>query len=258
MAEQRARCSRRAEQGPRESEHPDPCWQRTSWNAMGSCHGGRRSVWRTALDPGRMLRNRIPTQGDKTNPVRIIGAVEAGPWISITFPASPDYLRLARLATADVGSRAGLDYEEIDDLRIAVSELCSMISGAGDAVLTLEFSLDGTDVAVTGDARPGSLVDSDLSRAIVTAVVDEYEVDMADGVARFRAHKPPRRPGAEAQPPPERPADEPLSGRAGAGRMTRPAPPACVPGGAGTPSRTLDPRVPKPSRVELLVDRRSV
>jgi len=119
--------------------------------------------------------------------------VDAGPWISLTFPASPDYLRLARLATADVGSRAGLDYEEIDDLRIAVSELCSMISGVDDAVLTLAFSLEGTDVAVTGDARPGSLVDSDLSRAIVTAVVDEYRVEVADGVARFEAHKRARR-----------------------------------------------------------------
>ena len=117
----------------------------------------------------------------------------SGPWISITFPASPDYLRLARLATADVGSRAGLDYEEIDDLRIAVSELCSMISGADDAVLTLAFSLDGADVDVVGDARPGGLVDSDLSRAIVTAVVDDYAVELDDGVARFHARKHARR-----------------------------------------------------------------
>ena len=125
--------------------------------------------------------------------MRIIRRVPSGPWISITFPASPDYLRLARLATADVGSRAGLDYEEIDDLRIAVSELCSMISGADDAVLTLEFSLEGADVEVVGDARPGALIDSDLSRAIVTAVVDEYAVEMGDGAAQFRARKHARR-----------------------------------------------------------------
>ena len=48
--------------------------------------------------------------------------------MTVTFPAVPQYLRLARIATADAASRAGLDYEEIDDVRIAVSELCSVVS----------------------------------------------------------------------------------------------------------------------------------
>jgi hypothetical protein len=45
------------------------------------------------------------------------------------------------MATADAGSRVGFDYEEIDDLRIAISELCVLISGGGGGVLTLEFVL---------------------------------------------------------------------------------------------------------------------
>ena len=107
----------------------------------------------------------------------------------MSFPGAPEYLRLARLATADVGSRAGLDYEEIDDLRIAVSELCSMISGANDSRLTLDFTLDGGRVTVAGVADRGVLTDSDLSQAIVRAVVDEFELSADDGVARFRASK---------------------------------------------------------------------
>ena len=38
--------------------------------------------------------------------------------VTVTFPAVPEYLRLARIATADAASRAGLDYEQIDDVRI--------------------------------------------------------------------------------------------------------------------------------------------
>jgi serine/threonine-protein kinase RsbW len=121
--------------------------------------------------------------------MRIIGGVPEGPTITVSFPAAPEYLRLARLATADVGSRAGFDYEEIDDLRIGVSELCSMISGAKGATVTLEFSVDGSAVSVRGVAEPGSLAENELSRAIVGAVVDEYEVALDDGAASFRASK---------------------------------------------------------------------
>ena len=67
------------------------------------------------------------------------------PPVTVTFPATPEYLRLARLATADAASRAGLDYEEVDDVRIAVSELCSLVSLDAAASVTLSF--------VTADGR---------------------------------------------------------------------------------------------------------
>lgn len=97
--------------------------------------------------------------------------------ISLTFPASPDYLRLARLATADAGSRAGFDVEEIDDLRIAVSELCNLVSradGSGDVALTFTLSSDAVQVAGQGPGFPEG--DIELSERIVEAVVDEHEL----------------------------------------------------------------------------------
>ena len=70
------------------------------------------------------------------------------------------FLRLARIATADAASRAGLDYEEIDDVRIAVSELCSLVSGAVGDTVTLSFaaratacSTVGGDCAIAGSGR---------------------------------------------------------------------------------------------------------
>ena len=111
------------------------------------------------------------------------------PTISVSFPAAPEFLRLVRLATADVASRAGFDYEEIDDLRIGTSELCSMISGAADAVVRLDFAYDDVSVSVRGTADPGALVVNELSEAIVRAVVDEYEIVHENGVATFHASK---------------------------------------------------------------------
>ncbi len=115
--------------------------------------------------------------------------MDVEPRIAITFPARPEFLRLARLTTADAASRAGFDYEEIDDLRIAVSELCTLVSGSDGASLTLDFALEEDLLVVQGTATPGGVAENELSRAIVTALVDDYEIISRDGSTQFRATK---------------------------------------------------------------------
>ena len=110
----------------------------------------------------------------------MLRSVDGLPQITITFPASPEFLRLARLTSADAGSRAGFDYEDIDDLRIAVSELCALITGSAGGALTLAFSVEAGGVTVDGRAESGSFVENELSRAIVQAVVDEFELSTPD------------------------------------------------------------------------------
>jgi serine/threonine-protein kinase RsbW len=111
--------------------------------------------------------------------------------VTVTFPASPEYLRLARIATADAASRAGLDYEEIDDVRIAVSELCSVVSLDKRATITLSFAvapgvLEVSGVSATGTARVAA---NELSQAIIAAVVDEHTLDSDAGHTRFHVTK---------------------------------------------------------------------
>jgi serine/threonine-protein kinase RsbW len=115
--------------------------------------------------------------------------------ITISFPAAPDFLRLARLTSADAGSRAGFDYEDVDDLRIAVSECCALISGGPEGTITLEFSVQPGSVTVGGSAVPGELSDNALSRTIVEAVVSSFELTAESGTASFRCTK--RTRGAE-------------------------------------------------------------
>jgi hypothetical protein len=108
--------------------------------------------------------------------------------IELTFPARPEFLRLVRLASADVGTRAGMDYEEIDDLKIAASEACSLLLG-GDDPLRLEFALEAGCVSVEGTAGACSEVDRTLSLAIIGAVVDEHELVDEGEQTRFRLVK---------------------------------------------------------------------
>jgi serine/threonine-protein kinase RsbW len=120
--------------------------------------------------------------------------MDGRPQITITFPAKAEFLRLARLTSADAGSRAGFDYEDIDDLRIAVSELCVLVSGQGDGEITLAFAVSPGTVGVDGRASPGAVVESALSRMIVEAVVDDLELSSENGTSRFRCTKRSRTP----------------------------------------------------------------
>jgi serine/threonine-protein kinase RsbW len=107
--------------------------------------------------------------------------------ITLTVPARPEFLRLVRLASADAGSRVGLDYEEVDDLKIAASEACSLVLGTEDP-LTLVFTLEDGSVTIEGStvAVPR---DDELARALIVAVVDDYEISGTEGTTRFRVVK---------------------------------------------------------------------
>lgn len=115
--------------------------------------------------------------------------MDGRPQITIKFPGTPEFLRLARLTSADAGSRAGFDYEDIDDLRIAVSELCILISGAPGGEITLEFHVESGVVAVDGRASPGTLIENEFSRTIIEAVVDDLELRSDNGTSAFRCTK---------------------------------------------------------------------
>ena len=111
--------------------------------------------------------------------------------VRLSVPGALEYVRIVRLTAAAVAARLSFDVEEIEDLRVAVDELVSTVIEAGDgAEVNITFtSLDGAFV-VEGD----SLVErepaiDDLTRQILSVVVDAFDLTATDGVARFRATK---------------------------------------------------------------------
>jgi hypothetical protein len=110
------------------------------------------------------------------------------PEIQLAIPGAPEFLRLARLAAADAGSRVGLSFDQLEDLRIAVDELGFTITGGEpDSTLTLVFHLSPDEIRVEGRClhREGSFEPTELARTIVAAVVDEYQLEVVDGQRRF-------------------------------------------------------------------------
>ena len=57
----------------------------------------------------------------------------AGDRIELRFPARGDLIVLARLVTSAISARAGFDIEELEDLRLAVGELCLLTLQGSDA-----------------------------------------------------------------------------------------------------------------------------
>lgn len=116
--------------------------------------------------------------------------------IRLTLPAVPDFARLARLTIAGLANRLGFSYDEVEDLRIAVGEACSMLIGPDgrDGVLDLTYDLedDAITVQAQGQFLDGAVVDADtalMSEQILRAVVDEFSFFPELMQVRFRKHR---------------------------------------------------------------------
>ena len=111
--------------------------------------------------------------------------------VELTIPVQADLVVLARLTAATVASRADFDVEEIEDLRLAVNELClSLVQGRDGGRLHLEFGRDGDQIEVSCRYHAGSIGASNgssdespkgLSSRILDALVDEHGHSSADG-----------------------------------------------------------------------------
>lgn len=115
--------------------------------------------------------------------------------VRLSMPADPEFLRLARVTAMGLASRLSFTFDEIEDLRIAIDELCFTVVGpkGRPGTLELEYEIIPGGIRVTGSARVEEPVAearlSDLSELILAAVADEHEVRNDGGTPSFRLVK---------------------------------------------------------------------
>ncbi len=115
--------------------------------------------------------------------------------VLLTVPAQPEFLRVARVTASGLESRLGFSLDEVDDLRLALDELCFALIGKGEAEgdLSLCYQLAGDHLAITGSAQPQFSNEppklGDLSRQILTALVDDHRLWEAEGSIHFSLTK---------------------------------------------------------------------
>lgn len=117
--------------------------------------------------------------------------------VTLRFPATSERVRLARTLAAVLGDEAGFDYEEVEDIRIAVDELVFALleqSGPSSSLELIAHHEPGlvrieatVEKAVSSDgsaaSKPAEL--SEISRQILATVIDSYELVLDGDPPRF-------------------------------------------------------------------------
>jgi serine/threonine-protein kinase RsbW len=100
--------------------------------------------------------------------------------VSLTIPARPDYLVLARLALSAVCRLTPLSHEEVADLKLAITEAANDYVDEArplddESRLSFAFKLadDRLEMDLDGPSGPVAATEQELSRAIIEATVDE-------------------------------------------------------------------------------------
>jgi len=109
--------------------------------------------------------------------------------VRLIVPAALEYVRIVRLTGSGVASRLGFDIEEIENLRVALDELASLvIDVAAKGDLEITFFTTDTELRIVGRAAiaPGADVAvEELTAQILKAVIDDYELTSDGGYATF-------------------------------------------------------------------------
>lgn len=116
--------------------------------------------------------------------------------VKLTVPAMPEFLRLARVTAAGLASRLGFSFDEVEDLRLAIDELCYGLTGnqGREGSVVIRYLLDDDSLTIegvgrfsTGEKMVASLRPemSELSEVILDALVDEHRFSAGPEGPRF-------------------------------------------------------------------------
>lgn len=105
--------------------------------------------------------------------------------ITLTVPARGEYAKTVRLTAAELASRIGMSYDEVDDVRIAAEEAFVYASGCvgRDESVTFRFTVGpelleievGPMPSHRGGEEPG--VSEGYAEFILQSVCDEFAID---------------------------------------------------------------------------------
>ncbi len=105
-------------------------------------------------------------------------AVEIVGEVTLSIPAGPRFIRLARLTAASYATEVGFNVESIEDLRIGVDEACTaLIAGEHSGEIKMRFKSFNGDVIVEAERTEHRSEASELDEfveAILDATLDSY------------------------------------------------------------------------------------
>ena len=124
--------------------------------------------------------------------------------VSAEVPATPEFVHVLRDVAAGVAARLDMPIDQVEEVRLAVTEAASLLLEEADATslrMTIGRGGDSLDVTLTSDGRvdqwPTDRVLSSWPWLVVKGLTDEIRADRGDGSgpsisftkARERVHR---------------------------------------------------------------------
>jgi serine/threonine-protein kinase RsbW len=108
--------------------------------------------------------------------------------VSVDVPATAVFFQVLRNVVAGVAARMDMPIDQIEDIRLAVTEAASLLLEEGDATslrMTIGRDGDTLDVTLTSDGRadpwPTDRVMASWPWLVVKGLTDEIRADRGDG-----------------------------------------------------------------------------
>jgi serine/threonine-protein kinase RsbW len=96
--------------------------------------------------------------------------------VELRIPGKPEWVAVARLAVAAIANRLPFSVEEIEDLKLAIAEACTICIQQGAAISTIDITCDATTSSLRVDVRDGrygTLTEGTAKRQSMMAVDGE-------------------------------------------------------------------------------------
>jgi serine/threonine-protein kinase RsbW len=109
--------------------------------------------------------------------------------IELTMPFKAEYVSIARLTVSGIANRLGFDIETIEDIKVAVAEVCNKFVLKGSTIADnyrIVFKLIGNRLEIIFDCQDKSLKclfdpkDNELEISIISALMDSVELCAAN------------------------------------------------------------------------------
>lgn len=106
--------------------------------------------------------------------------------ICLSIPAEPVYISVVRLTASSLASNLGFDIEEVEDIRVCVSEACNNLMNDRSQI-SLRFTVkeSALEIDVDGFSKPYTEQDK-LGYLIMSSLMDVVE-ETADGIHMIKA-----------------------------------------------------------------------
>jgi hypothetical protein len=108
--------------------------------------------------------------------------------VHLRIPVSARYFRVARVVAGALADELGADIDELDDVRLAVGEICNLALASNASEVDLQFELTDEALILRGVATASS-ADYDrhlnFTHHILDVTATEYELATSQGSMSF-------------------------------------------------------------------------